>query len=227
MLFRSPGTEATVERIRILLADDHSLILTGIRTLLNPEFDIIGQLADGRALVSEALRLRPDLIILDVTMPLLNGIDAARQIRGAWPKAKLLFLTMHSDALYLRNALAVSNGYVLKSSAAEELRDAIRVVLSGDIYLGRTIPWHLKETLALTPPVQESQVRLTDRQREVLQLLAEGRANKEISGILGVSIKTVEFHRGQLMQILCVHTVAELTQFAIRLGLIGRGEPAL
>jgi DNA-binding NarL/FixJ family response regulator len=213
-----------VNRVRILLADDHSLILTGIRTLLDAEFNIVGQLSDGRAVVAEALRLRPDLIILDVTMPLLNGIDAARQIRRAWPQAKLLFLTMHSDALYLRNALAAGNGYVLKSSAAEELREAIRAVLSGETYLSKTLPWRLKETLANTPPAQENHVRLTDRQREVLQLLAEGRANKEISTILGVSIKTVEFHRGQLMQILGVHTVAELTQFAIRLGLIGRGE---
>lgn len=216
-----------MKRVRILLADDHSLILTGIRTLLDSEFDIVGQLADGRAVVSEALRLRPDLTILDVTMPLLNGIDAARQIRSSWPQAKLLFLTMHSDALYLRKALATGNGYVLKSSAAEELRDAIRVVLSGDAYLSKAIPWQLKENLANSLPAHENHVRLTGRQREVLQLLAEGRGNKEISAILNVSIKTVEFHRGQLMQILGVHTVAELTQFAIRLGLIGRDEAAL
>ncbi len=121
-----------MKRPRIILADDHSLILTGISTLIADHFDVVGQVDDGRALVQEALRLKPDLIILDVTMPLLNGIDAARQIRNTWPAAKLLFLTMHSDTLYLRNALEVgASGYLLKSSAAEELLDAVRAVLGG------------------------------------------------------------------------------------------------
>lgn len=209
------------KRARLLLADDHSLIVTGIRTLLADRFDVVGQLEDGRALVQEALRLRPDLIILDVTMPVLNGIDAARQIKNTWPEAKFLFLTMHADALYLRNALeAGANGYLLKSSAAEELNDAIHVVLSGKTYLSKAIPWQVKDALSATSSAPPATTRLTDRQREVLQLLAEGRSNKEIAGILGLSIKTVEFHRGQLMQTLGVHTVAELTQFAMRLGLI-------
>jgi DNA-binding NarL/FixJ family response regulator len=212
------------KRARILLADDHSLILTGIQALIADRYEVAGQVEDGRSLVDEALRLRPDLIILDVTMPLLNGIDAARHIKEAWPQAKFLFLTMHADALYLRNALdAGGQGYLLKSSAAEELHDAIDAVLSGKQYLSKTIPAQVKDAVT-TAPVRGA--KLTDRQREVLQLLAEGRGNKEISAVLNVSIKTVEFHRGQLMQILGVHTVAELTQFAMRLGLIGQGAVA-
>jgi DNA-binding NarL/FixJ family response regulator len=210
-----------VKRARILLADDHSLILTGIRTLLGEEFELVGAVEDGRALVEEALRLRPDIVILDIAMPLLNGIDAARQIRKAWPEAKLLFLTMHSDPLYLREALHVgASGYLLKSSAVEELQAAIASVLKGEIYLTQAIPWQVKDTLSTGSGRLVRSTSLTGRQKEVLQLLAEGRSNKEIAAILRVSIKTVEFHRAQMMRTLGVHTVAELTRFAVRLGLV-------
>lgn len=212
-----------MKRPRIILADDHSLILTGICTLLADHFDVVAQVNDGRALIQQALRLRPDLIILDVTMPLLNGIDAARQIRNEWPDAKFLFLTMHADAMYLRNALeAGACGYLLKSSAAEELQGAIRVVLSGRTYLSKAIPWQVKDAIEIESPRGIQSLQLTDRQREVLQLIAEGRGNKEIAGVLEISVKTVEFHRGQLMKSLGVHTVAELTQFAMRLGLVDK-----
>ena len=205
-------------RPRILLADDHSLILGGIRALLEPRFDIAGEAADGRALIELALRLVPDLIILDVTMPLLNGIEAARQIRARRPSARMLFLTMHADPFYLREALqAGASGYVLKSSASQELLQAVDRVLEGGTYISAAFPPELRET-SLGPARDAT---LTDRQREVLQLVAEGRGNKEIAALLGISVKTVEFHRGQLMRILGVHTTAELTRFAIRLGLIG------
>lgn len=208
-------------RLRILLADDHSLILTGIRALLADGFELVGQVEDGRALVEAALRLRPDLVILDISMPLLNGIEAARQIRKEWPAARLLFLTMHSDPFYLREALqAGASGYLLKSSANEELPQAIAAVARGDTYLSAAIPWQVRDTLA-TPTGRLRRITgLTDRQKEVLQLLAEGKSNKDIAAILGVSVKTVEFHRGQMMRMLGVHTTAELTRFAVRLGLV-------
>lgn len=211
-----------MRRARILLADDHSLILTGIRALLADHYDVVGQVEDGRALVEEALRLRPDLVILDVTMPLLNGIEAARQIRSEWPEAKLLFLTMHADPLYLREALhAGALGYLLKSSANEELPSAIRKVLKGEVYLADSLPAQVRDSVNTPTGRLARQTGLTDRQKEVLQLLAEGRGNKEMAAILGVSVKTVEFHRGQLMRTLGVHTAAELTRFAVKLGLVG------
>ena len=211
-----------MKRARILLADDHSLILTGIRTILANDFDIVGQVEDGRALVDEALRLKPDLVILDVAIPLLNGIEAARQIRKAWPEARLLFLTMHADPLYLREALqAGALGYLLKSSAAEELHAAVRSALKGETYLTEAIPWQVRDTLSTPTGRMARSTSLTDRQKEVLQLLAEGRSNKEIAAVLGVSVKTVEFHRGQIMRTLGVHTTAELTRFAVRMGLVG------
>jgi len=212
-----------MKRARILLADDHSLILAGIRSLLEDHCELVGQVEDGRSLVDAALRQRPDLIILDVSMPILNGIDAARQIKRAWPGAKLLFLSMHANAVYLREALDAGGcGYVLKSSATEELRAAIRKVLKGEIYVARAFGPDIVESLR-TPSGRQprSPIGLTDRQREVLQLIAEGRGNKEIAALLTVSVKTVEFHRGRLMSKLGVHTTAELTAFAVRAGLAG------
>jgi DNA-binding NarL/FixJ family response regulator len=209
-------------RARILLADDHSLILTGIRALLTEYFELVGQVEDGRSLVEAALRLRPDLIILDVAMPLLNGIDAARQIRKEWPQARLLFLSMHADPLYLREALhAGGSGYVLKSSANEELHTAVQKVLKGGIYVAGAFAPEIREGLSTATGRPVRPASLTDRQKEVLQLLAEGRTNKEIASILKVSVKTVEFHRGQIMRALGVHTTAELARFAVRLGLLG------
>ena len=210
-----------MKRARILLADDHSLILVGIRSILADHYDLVGQVEDGRSLVQEALRLRPDVVILDIAMPLLNGIEAARQIKKAWPDARLLFLTMHADPFYVREALQAGGaGYLLKSSANEELHRAIRSVLKGERYLTNAIPWELKDKLSAPTGRSTRATCLTDRQKEVLQLIAEGRPNKEMAAILSVSIKTVEFHRGQIMRSLGVHSVAELTRFAMRLGLI-------
>jgi len=210
-----------MKRARILLADDHSLILTGIRSLLADHFELVGQVEQGRALIEEALRLRPDLIILDITLPMLNGIEAARLIKKSWPDAKLLFLTMHADPFYLREALQVGgSGYLLKSSASEELLDAVRSVLDGEVYLTKALPWDVKDSLSTATGRPVRATSLTSRQKEVLHLLAEGHSNKEIAAVLGVSIKTVEFHRAQMMRTLGVHTVAELTRFAVHLGLI-------
>lgn len=208
-----------IKRARILLADDHSFILAGIRSLLEAHYDLVGQVSDGRALVETAARLRPDLIILDVAMPKLNGIDAARQIKQVWPQSKLLFLSMHASPVYLREALnAGGSGYVLKSSAVEELRTAIQKVLKGQTYVAPSLERGVPEDAAR--PGRSSEA-LTERQREVLQLIADGRGNKEIAGILKVSVKTVEFHRGRIMSRVGVHTVAELIRWAVQAGMVG------
>ena len=211
------------KRVRILLADDHSFILAGIRSLLEAHYDLVGQVSDGRSLVEAAGTLRPDLIILDVTMPLLNGIDAARQIKKAWPEARLLFLSMHSSPVYLREALdAGGSGYLLKSSAVEELRTAIQTVLKGRTYVAPSFGAGILEGRRPSAARSgRSSVQLTDRQREVLQLIAEGRGNKEIAAVLKVSVKTVEFHRGRIMNKLGVHTVAEVIRWAVQAGLVG------
>jgi len=201
---------------RILLADDHSLILLGIRSLLEHFCEVVGQVEDGRALVEEACRLRPDLIILDVGMPQLSGIEAARQIRREWPQAKLLFLTMHSSPLYLQEALSAGgSGYLLKTSATDELRTAVDRVLKGQIYIAAAFgPDALQRVLMNTR--RRPAGPLTARQLEVLQLIAEGRANRDIAGILNVSVKTVEFHRGRIMNKLGAHNTAELFALAVR-----------
>ena len=208
-------------RPTVVLADDHALILDGIRGLLAPFCEVVREVSDGRALVEAALALKPDLVILDITMPLLNGIDAARRIREMWPEAKLLFLTMHANPIYLREAFRVGGmGYVLKSSATEELRNAVQRVLRGIRYVPASLG--ISDTSDTNPATaSRAYAGLTDRQREILQLVAEGRGNKEVAGILGVSVKTVEFHRGRVMRKLGVHTAAELGRFAVQSGLVG------
>jgi DNA-binding NarL/FixJ family response regulator len=204
-------------KARVLLADDHSITLSGMRSVIGDEHELVGAVGDGRALVAEALRLRPQLIILDVSMPLLNGIEAARKLRQELPQAKLLFVSMHSNAMYVREALSTgASGYVLKSSAAEELLPAIQKVLEGGVYV----------SASLGPATFEGAVSsrlvygLTSRQREVLQLIAEGRSSKEVANLLGTSVKTANFHRYQLKKKLGVHSIAELAAFAVRRGLV-------
>ncbi len=204
-------------RARLLLADDHSITLSGMRSVIGREHDLIGSVGDGRALVKEALRLRPDLIVLDIGMPLLNGIEAARQIRKAWPQAKLLFVSMHSNTMYVREAMSTgASGYLLKTSAAEELLPAIRTILEGQVYVTPALGASVVENVMAST----QRPGLTPRQREVLQLIAEGRSSKEIAGILGTSMKTVNFHRDQLKKKLGVHSIAELGAFAARKGFV-------
>jgi len=211
-----------IKRARILLADDHSFILAGVRSLLEAHYDLVGQVSDGRSLVQAAERLRPDLIILDIAMPLMNGIDAARQIKKVWPEARLLFLSMHNSPVYLREAIdAGGSGYLLKSSAVEELRTAIQKVLKGHGFVAPSFEREIFEDVrASVQRSGRSAVQLTERQREVLQLIAAGRGNKEIAAILEVSVKTVEFHRGRIMSKLGVHTVAEIIKWAVQVGLV-------
>jgi DNA-binding NarL/FixJ family response regulator len=207
---------------RLLLADDHTLLLEGIRLMLEPEFDLVGSVEDGQALLAATKALKPDVILLDISMPLLNGIDAARKLRKIRPSAKLIFLTMHSGSDYVAEAFqAGAMGYLLKRAAASELILAIRTVLKGNHYVSPLVTRHALEPLISSPkPGGKFSDQMTPRQREVLQLVAEGRSRKEISVILNISVKTVEFHKGQLMRKLNLQTAADFTRYAIEHGII-------
>lgn len=211
-----------MKRLRILLGDDHALILDGIRASLQPTYDIVGQAADGKSLVEAAERLRPDLVILDISMPVLNGLESAKRIKGSLPATRLIFLSQHLNPAYLKQALkAGASGYVLKSGATEELQTAIATVLRGEIYITASFGEDVIARLwNRSGDINDQSEELTERQIEILQLIVEGRANKEIADILHLSIKTIEFHRARLMEKLGVHTVAELTKVALQQGLI-------
>jgi len=211
-----------MSRPRVLVADDHSVIVAGLYRLLEAEFDVVGAVEDGRAALESAQRLKPDVIVLDISMPVLNGIDAAVQIRKTAPKTKIIFLSMHLDAAFLKEAFRVgASGYVAKRSAASELVKAIHEVLKGRTFITPLLAREMMDSfLDASAQREEPELRLTQRQREVLQLVAEGRSNKEIGAILKVSTKTVEFHKFNLMQALGIHTTAELTQYALKHGLI-------
>ncbi|MGA3242395.1 MAG: response regulator transcription factor [Bryobacteraceae bacterium] len=209
-----------MKRIRVLLADDHPLTLEGLRAFLEPHLEIVGTVTDGRALVEAALRLKPDLSILDITMPLLNGIDAAIQIKKSLPELKLLFVTMHINPAYLEAALnAGATGYVLKSAAREELLGAIGSVLDGRIYVTPSLSSEPLERFH-DPAQAATTLHLSAREREVLQLIAEGKAAKEIAYLLTISVKTVAFHRDNIKRKLGLRTTAELTRYAVKQGLV-------
>ena len=207
-----------MKRPRILLADDHALTLEVIRAVLAPHYEIAGTVADGRALVEAALRLKPDLIVSDITMPHLHGIDAAIQIKASLPGIKLLFVTAHSSSAYVRAALEAGGaGYVLKSAVSEELLDAVESVQRGRIYVSPGLSTgHLGRFQH--PAVTTS--LLSKRERETLKLIAEGRAAEEIARAMNISVKTVAFHRGNIKRKLGLRTTSELTKHAIELGLI-------
>jgi DNA-binding NarL/FixJ family response regulator len=211
-------------RPTLFMADDHAILLEGVRRLLEPEFEIVGTASDGRQLVASTIQLQPEIVLLDIGMPLLNGIEAARQIRASAPGVKVVFLTQQSDRMYLQEAFrAGASGYILKQSAASELVSALHEVLSGRFYVtpalaGADIASQLNGT---ANPADLFGSRLTPRQREVLQLVAEGKAAKEIAGIVGISVKTVEFHKAAIMEELGLRTTAELTRYAIEHGIVG------
>jgi DNA-binding NarL/FixJ family response regulator len=209
-------------KARVLLGDDHALILDGLRTALQTRYEITGLAKDGRALVQAAERLKPDLVVLDISMPLLNGFEAAKQIKKSLPHTKLIFLSQHVNPAYLKQALRLgASGYVLKGDATEELHLAIEEVLRGRTYI---TPAFGEDVIARLwnrdGELSEETEGLTDRQREILQLIVEGRGNKEIADILHLSVKTIEFHRARIMAKLGVKTVAELTKIALQQGLI-------
>lgn len=208
---------------RVLLADDHQILIEGLRGLLEPEFELLPTVSDGRALVQQALAEQPDIIVADISMPLLNGLEAARQILKDRPQQRIVFLTMHSDVAYAAEAFrAGASGFILKKSAAAELVTAIREVLKGGVYVTPPVAKAMmRDTLLGQPPSPEDPATaLTSRQREVLQLVAEGHSIKEIGAILNVSPKTVEFHKYRVMEQLDLRTTAELTQYAVKHGIV-------
>jgi DNA-binding NarL/FixJ family response regulator len=207
---------------RVLLADDHTLVLDGYRKLLEDQCEIVGSAEDGRTLLVMAHQLQPDIVTLDISMPQLNGIDAARKLHKILPHTKIIFVTMHADQAYVNEAFkAGGSGYLLKRSAGSELILAIQSVMNGHDYVTPLIAKGLVRS-AVTGrrfPLFKGQ-DLTSRQREVLQLVAEGRMVKEIAASLKISPKTVEFHKSQIMEQLNLHTTADLTKYALTHGLI-------
>ena len=204
---------------RVLLADDHSLVLEGFRRILQDRCELVGMVEDGRALLEKAQKEKPDIVIIDISMPLLNGIDAATQLLKLHPLIKVIFVTMHVDAEYVRSAFeAGASGYLLKRSAVDELEQAIRMVLAGHKYITPLIAKDLLEVLLI--PTAKKEKRLTFRQREVLQLLAEGRTVKDIAVLLNISTRTVEFHKAQLMEQLGLRTTADLIKYALTHGVV-------
>jgi DNA-binding NarL/FixJ family response regulator len=207
-----------MKKPRLVLADDHTILVEGLKALLAPEFDVVATASDGRTVLEAAKEYQPEIILLDISMPGLNGIEAARRLKETNPGAKLIILTMHGDLSFVRAAFEAGVcGYVLKQSAATELVTALREVDTGRRYISSLILERLgTETLAFLRQPAKLSGDLTSRQREVLQLLAEGRVRKEIADILGVSVKTVEYHKQKITEKLGIHTDAELTAYAIR-----------
>lgn len=210
-------------KLRVLVADDHKIVRDGITALLAQESDlnavVVATATDGRNTVAQARKVKPDLIIMDVGMPDLNGIEATRQICSNDQNVKILALSMHSDKLFVERMLqAGASGYLLKDCAFEELRRAIQEILSGNIYLSPALIGTVIRDIVHSGPKGDF-VSLTAREREVLQLIAEGKTTKEIADRLGVSTKTAGTHRQRLMDKLNIHSIAELTKYAIRDGI--------
>ena len=210
-----------MRKIRVLLADDHRIFLEGLKGLLEPEFDLVGTVEDGRALVKEAERLCPDVIVADISMPLLNGIEAVRQIKKSDHRIKVVFLTMHPDVSFAALAFEVgASGYVIKRSASRELVTAINDAMMGKTYVTPEIAGELIQSYKKAQPGENVfYQKLTGRQKEVLQLIAEGHSAKEIADILCISVRTVERHKYNMMQELNLKTTADLVKYAIKQGI--------
>jgi DNA-binding NarL/FixJ family response regulator len=210
-----------MKRIRILLADDHAVVRQGFKMILGAQSDmeIVGEAGNGREAVELAESLRPDVVVMDVAMPELNGIEATRRLASSTPHTRVLALSMHKDSVYVREILrAGARGYLLKDSVAADLVSAVRTVAQGEGYLSPGVSNAVLDDYRrhVTNPVD----LLTSREREVLQMLAEGKTNKEIAGVLNLSVYTVDAHRGRIMEKLNLHSINELVRFAVRNGLI-------
>jgi DNA-binding NarL/FixJ family response regulator len=207
-----------MNRPRILMADDHLMLLEAFKALLEPDFEVVGTVTDGRTLLEEFSRLRPDVVLLDVAMPLLNGLDAGRQLKAQRPSVKLIYLTMNPDPDLAGEALRLgASGYVLKTSAVQELKQSIQEALRGRSYI---TPLITREVVGSLIEQRSRRQELTARQREVLQLLAEGKSMKEVAAILDLTPRTVAFHKYRMMEQLRVKTSAELVKFAVRQGMV-------
>jgi DNA-binding NarL/FixJ family response regulator len=212
-----------MKRPKVLIADDHSMVIDGLRSLLEPEFEVVGAVNDGRAVLPAVRKLQPDVVVIDISMPLLNGLDCTRQLHDTGCTAKILILTMHPDATLAQEALAAgASGYLLKSSPGSELKGALRDVLQGRTYLSPGVTRDAVEIMGRMTSIHEDVwARLTPRQREVLQLLAEGKSHKEVADILNISVKTAEYHKYAILDKLGLKTNAELVKYAVRHGIIG------
>lgn len=205
-----------MQKPTVLIADDHTLVVDAFRKLLEPNYEIVGTAGDGLSLLDQAPLLRPDVIIIDVGMPLLNGLAAGQRLRRLVPKSKIVYVTMNDDGDLATEALrAGASGYLLKSSAGTELLTALREVLRGATYVTPLIKQAMEEAFVRNPETSMSAKKLTARQIEVLQLLAEGRGMKEVAEILKLTPRTVAFHKYRMMETLGVHSNAELIRFAV------------
>ncbi len=210
-----------MSRVRILLADDHAMICAGFQKILEPQYEVVGTVGDGRALLKAVAELKPDVVLLDIAMPLLNGLDAARELKKTTPQVKLVFLTMNADSDIASEALRLgASAYLLKNSLASELLQAVDHAIKGKLYVTPQISQAMEETFVRDPRAAGRLKHLTSRQREVLQMLAEGRPMTEIAGILAISHRTVRFHKARIMEELEIATNAELIQYAMKNGII-------
>ncbi|HSB45617.1 MAG TPA: response regulator transcription factor [Nitrospira sp.] len=211
-----------MKKPRVLLADDHTLVLEGFKKLLEEHCELVGTAEDGRTLVDLAAQTHPDLVLLDISMPLLNGIDAAKKLKKLLPDVKLIFVTMHADTAYINEAFkAGASGYLLKRSAAKELVQAVQSVMNNSYYVTPLITKDVISSFLMPGQTRVPAVDdLTARQREILQLVAEGFSAKEIAGQLKVSHRTVEFHKAKIMELLDLHTTADLVKYAVAHGLV-------
>jgi DNA-binding NarL/FixJ family response regulator len=209
-------------KYRIVLADDHAIVLDGLRRILEPHFEIVAAVADGRELLTEITKLKPDVAVADISMPLLNGLDALRQLKDGNSRTKFVFLTGNPDVTLATTAFRLgASGYVLKHSAAEELVGAIHEAMAGRTYITPRIATEVLQNLASrSVDTSEDVSGLTIREREVLQLLAEGKVIKEIAAVLNVSPRTVEFHKNNIVAKTGLRSNAELGRYATRIGLI-------
>jgi DNA-binding NarL/FixJ family response regulator len=210
-------------KTRILLADDHPFLIEGLRSLLDTRFEIVGTAADGKTLLDLALDLQPDIVITDISMPIMIGLEVTRRLRELGSKIRIIVLTMHADVDLVREAFRMgASGYVLKSCAVEDLAAAIRSVSEGRLFLADSLAKGRLEGVNATGrvPPEAGSVSLTARERQVLQLVAEGRIMKEIAALLGISVSTAGFHRYNIMDKLQLRSTAELTQYAIRRKLV-------
>ena len=211
-----------MNRPRVLLADDHRMVAEGLKRLLTDDFELVGIVEDGHALLAAAKKFRPDVIVADITMPQLNGIDALHLLKKHNPEVKVVFLTMHQDRAYARRALeAGAAGFVVKHAASDELVMAIHAALKGKTFITPALAGDVLDDIQHSAKEKKNaKGSITPRQREILQLLAEGRSAKEIAQMLSISARTVEFHKYQMMETHRLHSSAELVHFAIKHGIV-------
>jgi len=210
-----------MNRLRVLVADDHQMLADALQSVLEPHFDVVGKVGDGRALLEAANRLQPDIIVLDISMPQLNGFDAGRHLKHTMPNVKLIFMTMHEDPYLVGEAFrAGASGFLLKEAAASELTDAIDQVMKGGSYVTKSAEEGLNRISLRDPKNRSHAPEPTPRQREVIQLLAEGHSMKEVASELRITRRTVAGHKYAVMELLQLKTNADLIQYAIEHGII-------